>query len=290
MIKKKFRIYLFLFIPFLLNSCSIAGSWVYERIDSYLADYFIEFADFNQIQKQEINKTSKEFHDWFSESELPKIKGLLLELKNIDPNNPKREISLAYEMGELIFARANGYFEEPIIQFTKGMTDKQIDQMKQHFETIRKEREEERKKEKKNYKQRISENFVSGFNRVGIKLDDSQLMLIDGKLNNYAEVREEWSNLQKIWIDEFIDLLRQKDADEYSTMMLNYLRSLENLGSSEFRDKIEGNEKLSLEIINATFMTLNEKQLKSFKRNMDIYIKSINRILSNRGINTDPIG
>jgi len=290
MIKKKFRIYLFLFIPFLLNSCSIAGSWVYERIDSYLADYFIEFADFNQIQKQEINKTSKEFHDWFSESELPKIKGLLLELKNIDPNNPKREISLAYEMGELIFARANGYFEEPIIQFTKGMTDKQIDQMKQHFETIRKEREEERKKEKKNYKQRISENFVSGFNRVGIKLDDSQLMLIDGKLNNYAEVREEWSNLQKIWIDEFIDLLRQKDADEYSTMMLNYLRSLENLGSSEFRDKIEGNERLSLEIINATFMTLNEKQLKSFKRNMDIYIKSINRILSNRGINTDPIG
>ena len=290
MIKKKFRIYLFLLIPFLLNSCSIAGSWVYERIDSYLADYFIEFADFNQIQKQEINKTSKEFHDWFSESELPKIKGLLLELKNIDPNNPKREISLAYEMGELIFARANGYFEEPIIQFTKGMTDKQIDQMKQHFETIRKEREEERKKEKKNYKQRISENFVSGFNRVGIKLDDSQLMLIDGKLNNYAEVREEWSNLQKIWIDEFIDLLRQKDADEYSTMMLNYLRSLENLGSSEFRDKIEGNEKLSLEIINATFMTLNEKQLKSFKRNMDIYIKSINRILSNRGINTDPIG
>ena len=290
MFKKKFRIYLFLLIPFLLNSCSIAGSWVYERIDSYLADYFIEFADFNQIQKQEINKTSKEFHDWFSESELPKIKGLLLELKNIDPNNPKREISLAYEMGELIFARANGYFEEPIIQFTKGITDKQIDQMKQHFETIRKEREEERKKEKKNYKQRISENFVSGFNRVGIKLDDSQLMLIDGKLNNYAEVREEWSNLQKIWIDEFIDLLRQKDADEYSTKMLNYLRSLENLGSSEFRDKIESNEKLSLEIINATFMTLNEKQLKSFKRNMDIYIISINRILSNRGINTDPIG
>ena len=290
MFKKKFRIYLFLLIPFLLNSCSIAGSWVYERIDSYLADYFIEFADFNQIQKQEINKTSKEFHDWFSESELPKLKGLLLELKNIDPNNPKREISLAYEMGELIFARANGYFEEPIIQFTKGMTDKQIDQMKQHFETIRKEREEERKKEKKIYKQRILENFVSGFNRVGIKLDDSQLMLIEGKLNRYAEVREEWSNLQKIWIDEFIDLLRQKDADEYSTMMLNYLKSLENLGSSEFRDKIEGNEKLSLEIINATFMTLNEKQLKSFKRNMDIYIKSINRILSNRGINTDLIG
>ena len=70
-------------------------------------------------------------------------------MKNIDPNNPKREISLAYEMGELIFARANEYFEEPIIQFTKGMTDKQIDQMKQHFETIRKEREEERKKEKR---------------------------------------------------------------------------------------------------------------------------------------------
>ena len=220
-----------------------------------------------------------------------KSRDYFIELKNIDPNNPKREISLAYEMGELIFARANGYFEEPIIQFTKGMTDQQIDQNETAFRNNQKRKRRRKKEEKKNYKQRILENFVSGFNRVGIKLDDSQLMLIEGKLNRYAEVREEWSNLQKIWIDEFIDLLRQKDADEYSTlMMLNYLRSLENLGSSEFRDKIESNEKLSLEIINATFMTLNEKQLKSFKRNMDIYIKSIDRILSNRGINTDPIG
>ena len=73
MIKKKFRIYLILFIPFLLNSCSIAGSWVYERIDSYLADYFIEFADFNQLQKPEIYKTSKEFKEDINLAEIMAI-------------------------------------------------------------------------------------------------------------------------------------------------------------------------------------------------------------------------
>ena len=39
---------------FLMSSCSIAGSWVYERLDNYLADYFKEFANFSQEQDEEI--------------------------------------------------------------------------------------------------------------------------------------------------------------------------------------------------------------------------------------------
>ena len=39
---------------FSMSSCSIAGSWVYERLDNYLADYFKEFANFSQEQDEEI--------------------------------------------------------------------------------------------------------------------------------------------------------------------------------------------------------------------------------------------
>ena len=58
----------------LLSACSIAGSWVYERLDSYLADYFKGFADFSKEQNQEIELISEEFLNWFSENELLKIK------------------------------------------------------------------------------------------------------------------------------------------------------------------------------------------------------------------------
>ena len=55
---------------FSMSSCSIAGSWVYERLDNYLADYFKEFASFSQEQDEEIEIISKEFINWFSENEL----------------------------------------------------------------------------------------------------------------------------------------------------------------------------------------------------------------------------
>ena len=62
---------------FSISSCSIAGSWVYERLDDYLADYFKEFADFSREQNQEIELISTEFINWFSENELIKLKGIL---------------------------------------------------------------------------------------------------------------------------------------------------------------------------------------------------------------------
>lgn len=290
MIKKKFRLCFILISPFLISSCSLAGSWVYERIDSYIADYFIEFADFDQRQIQEIEKTSKDFHDWFSNTELPEIRTLLLDLKKIDTNSPKSTISSTYRMGELIFIRANRFFEEPIIQFTKNMTDSQISQMEEHFGELRREREEEREEESRDFKQRLLENYESGFKRVGIGLNQEQLSLIDLKLNEYIEVRDEWSNLQEDWINQFINLVRQNKQDGYESKLSNYLRSIQDLGGPEFRKKVDQNERLSLEIIEVIFRSLNEKQLKSFRRNIDIYLKSINRILSNRGINTEAIG
>ena len=67
--------------------------------------------------------------------------------------------------------------------------------------------------------------------------------------------------------------------------MLAYLESLEELGNEEFRDKIEKNEMLSMEIISFVFLTSDDRQIQGFKRSLDIYLKSINRILSKRRVN-----
>ena len=285
MVEKILKISLSSLMMLLLSSCSIAGSWVYERLDSYLADYFKEFADFSKEQNQEIELISEEFLNWFSENELLKIKLIIGDLKNIDAKKPEEKVASAYTQGEEIFKRVNDFFERPIINFSKELNGDQINQIDKHFKELRKEREEERKKEKEEYKDRLLENYISGFDRIGIDLRDDQLETIKIKLEKHKEVRKEWSELQQNWINEFVQLLKRNNSYGYESRMLAYLDSLEELGSEEFRDKIEKNEMLSMEIISFVFLTSDDRQIKGFKRSLDIYLKSINRILSNRKVN-----
>tara|TARA_B100001057_G_scaffold222314_1_gene222729 strand:- start:821 stop:1678 length:858 start_codon:yes stop_codon:yes gene_type:complete len=285
MVNKLLKIFLSALIIFVLHSCSLAGSWVYERIDNYISDYFKDFASFSAEQNREIESISEDFLDWFTLNELPKIKVILEDLKKIDLGNSSNVIENTYEKGEKIVNGINDYFEKPIIDFSKGLSEEQIAQIGLHFEKLRKEREDRRSKEKKEYKERILDNYKSGFDRLGIKLNKDQLNLIETKLQNYNEIRKEWSDLQKSWIDEFLRILSTNRSDGYDERMTLYLRSLQDLGNEEFREKIEKNETLSLEILESVLLTIDEKQLRSFNRSLDVYLKSINRILANRKVN-----
>ena len=266
---------------FSMSSCSIAGSWVYERLDNYLADYFKEFANFSREQDEEIEIISTEFINWFSENELSKVKVILENLKSINLQNPDEEIVSIYRDAEGIFRRSNFYFKLPIISFTKEINEVQIDEIGSHFRELREKREKERAEN--GYS--LIDNYISGFDRVGIKLRDDQIDKIKLKLENHIEVREEWSNLQEEWIEEFIQLLKNNQSSDYETKMSAYLDSLEELGEEKFREKIDKNELLAQEIISFVFKSSDEKQIENFNRSLDIYIKSINRILSRRQVN-----
>jgi len=267
---------------FVLSSCSIAGSFVYERLDNYLASYFKEFADFTKVQNKEIDLISEEYLNWFSENELPYIKSLIEDLKRIDQNNSEISINLLFEEGEGIFNRTNDYFEKRIITFSKGLNEEQINQISLHFEELVRKREEENKKEKRDYKERILDNYISGFERIGIDLRDDQSEDIKLQLEQYLEISNEWSDLRQQWIEDFIKLLKNRESYGYESQMKKFFDSLDDLGNDEFRLKADTNEKITLEIINFVFKTADPKQMKSFDRTLDVYLKSINRILSKR--------
>ena len=272
-------------LSIVLSSCSIAGTWVYERLDNYLADYFKEYADFSKEQNNAIEKISKDYLDWFSANELPRIKLLIKELKDIKSDNPEITVLSAYEDGEKIFRRTNSYFEEPIINFSKTLDENQIIEIGKHFEEIREKREEEQREEKKNYLDEILENYVSGFDRVGIILREDQITIIRSKLQTYIPLRAEWSSLQEEWVNEFIQLLKQNNSKGYEEKMLLFLQSIQSLGDGVFENNADKNQILSIEIISYVFSSSDERQMKNFRRNMDIYLKSINRILSKRSVN-----
>ena len=272
-------------LSIVLSSCSIAGTWVYERLDNYLADYFKEYADFSKEQNNEIEKISKDYLDWFSANELPRIKLLIKELKDIKSDNPETTVFSAYEDGQKIFRRTNSYFEEPIINFSKTLDENQIIEIGKHFEEIREKREEEQREEEKNYLDEILENYVSGFDRVGIILREDQITIIRSKLQTYIPLRAEWSSLQEEWVNEFIQLLKQNNSKGYEEKMLLFLQSIQSLGDGVFENKADKNQILSIEIISYVFSSSDERQMTNFRRNMDIYLKSINRILSKRSVN-----
>ena len=272
-------------LSFVLGSCSIAGTWVYERLDNYLADYFKEFANFSKEQNKEIDRISESYLDWFSETELPEIKILLEDLKNLNYKTPEESITSAYEAGEDIFQRTNQYFEKPIIRFSKSLSNQQISEIESHFQKLSEEREERRRKDSENYLDEIYENYVSGFDRIGISLRDDQEATLKLMLNRYVPLREEWSLLQNEWVEKFIQLLYMSDAYAYETDMSLFLRSFEEIGDENFREKSDANQTLVIDIIIYVISSSDTKQIKSFQRSMDIYLNSINRILSKRSVN-----
>ena len=157
----------------------------------------------------------------------------------------------------------------------------QIDEIGSHFSELR----EKRKKERLENGYSLIDNYISGFDRVGIKLRDDQIDEINLKLESHIEVREEWSNFQEQWIEEFIQLLKNNKSSDYEAKMSAYLDSLEELGEEKFREKIDKNELLAQEIISFVFKSSNEKQIDSFNRSLEVYLKSINIILSKRQVN-----
>jgi len=281
--KKKLKIYVTISSLLILSSCTVAGSWVYERADSFLADYFKEYANFSNQQKDEIDKVSENYLDWFTRNELPVIRAVLVDLKEINNSDVDNLIKETYKNGQELFERSNKYFEKSFIKFFKTLTDLQVDEIKNHFEEIQVEREESRKEEKI-YSEEVIENYISGFRRLNIKLTKAQKDYVKENIKGLKNIRSEWSFFQEKWVEELIEILNKRNDQDFDKRITAHLKALENLGDEEFQLKRKNNEQIGIKIISGILSNASEKQIKGAKRRIDTYIASIDRILSNRSL------
>ena len=281
--KKKLKIYITISSLLILSSCSVAGSWVYERADSFLADYFKEYANFSNQQKDEIDKVTENYLNWFTRNELPVIRAVLVDLKEINNSNADNLIKETYKNGQELFERSNKYFENSFVKFSKTLTDLQVDEIKNHFEEIQVEREESRKEEKI-YSEEVIENYISGFRRLNIKLTKAQKDYVKENIKGLKNIRSEWSFFQEKWVEELIEILNKRNDQDFDKRITAHLKALENLGDEEFQLKRKNNEQIGIKIISGILSNASEKQIKGAKRRIDTYIASIDRILSNRSL------
>ena len=279
---KKFKIYLITSL-FTLGSCSIAGSWVYERADGYLAKYFKEYANFSDEQESEIDKVTASYVNWFTQNELPVIRAILVKIKGINNNNAETLINETYISGQGLFERSNEFFEKSFVKFSKTLTDRQVDEIRNHFDEIQFEREESRKKEK-SYSEEVFENFNSSFRRLNLKLTNAQKDYAKENIKELKNARSGWSFYQEKWVEELIEILKKRNDKDFEKNITSHLRSFENLGDEEFQLTRKNNEQVTIKIISGIFSSASEKQIRGMNRRIETYIASIDRILSNRSL------
>ena len=125
----------FIFVVFtvFLNSCSVFGEWWYDRLDLYLANYFFEYAEFTNDEKYYIRKTTKEYKNWNSNSELPKLKNLLLEVESLDKEDTIKDIEKIIMRGRLLFKNNYSFFIPHIVILCEELTDEQVEEISLKF-------------------------------------------------------------------------------------------------------------------------------------------------------------
>ena len=97
-------------VVFNLSACSVVGGIWYERIDQFIANQFLEYANFSNTQENYIRKATQEFKYWNIKNELPEYKKLLLRLRLLDSETRVGEIDEIYKKGDVLGNRSRNFF------------------------------------------------------------------------------------------------------------------------------------------------------------------------------------
>ena len=257
-----------------LCSCSVVGHWWYDRLDIYITNYFFEYTEFNEEQKAFIRETSKKFHEWNSTVEIPKYKSLLNEIKTLDKQTTNDDIQGIFKKGKILFKESNDFFIPYIASFCRHLTDQQVNDIDKKFKERIDERGaylEDSKKESR------SENVVSSFNSLarflGVKLEKRQREEIRKLSKNIVDKRSESIEIQRVWNEEFISILRSRKEEKFYFDIKEHLNSLIKIEEINKKE-----ENIYNDMIVTTINSLNEKQKYKFQKRIGFFITSLDKV------------
>ena len=269
----------FSFIVFtvFLNSCSVFGEWWYDRLDLYLANYFFEYAEFTNDQKYYIRKTTKEYKKWNSNSELPKLKNLLLEVESLDKEDTIKDIEKIIIRGRLLFKNNYSFFIPHIVILCEELTDEQVSQISSKFENRIKEWKSSLEKSKKEDSLQSSIEALSRLSKfLGVRLTKEQKNELKKLYPRLENSRPDSIKNQGIWNTEFISILNLRKKVGFKSEITTHLHSL-------FEDERNtGNEKVYYQMIAEVNSSLSENQRKKFKKRINFLINSLDKIIKNQ--------
>ena len=158
----------------------------------------------------------------------------------------------------------------------KTVTDRQVEEVNLFFEKrIEGWRESLKESRDLSQKESITKSVQRLGKFLGVKLDDKQLKTVKDLAKEIKEGDTSSIELQDIWNKELITILRKRDSENYNFLLSDHLNSL--LDSEQRGNR----EAVYHEIIATTIASLNEAQRKKFKKRLNVFVSSLDKIIKN---------
>ena len=264
-----------------LTSCAFTGSLIFERLDTYLADYFKNFAEFSEEQENEINNFSQNYEEWVIKNHIKGLREIIVKTKAAD----RAEYAVLLQEFDMRFRNfwkeTNLFFVIPFTNFSESITDTQIEQIESYFLKSFNERGSSDKRSKTEFIEEVQERYVKGFRRLGISLNREQKKIINSAANNTHDILSDWRFNQEIWINNLIIILHQRAEHSFAADLASHLQSQQDIGSDEYKRRIESNRDITMQSIIKIFENLTMNQRQSLNKKLDLYISIIDKVLLN---------
>lgn len=264
-----------------LASCTFTGSLIFERLDTYIADYFKNFAEFSEEQENEINKFSQNYEEWVIKNHIKGLREIIVKTKAAD----RAEYAVLLQEFDMRFRNfwkeTNLFFVIPFTNFSESITDTQIEQIESYFLKSFNERGSSDKRSKTEFIEEVQERYVKGFRRLGISLNREQKKIINSAANNTHDILSDWRFNQEIWINNLIIILHQRAEHSFAADLAAHLQSQQDIGSDEYKRRIESNRDITMQSIIKIFENLTMNQRQSLNKKLDLYISIIDKVLLN---------
>ena len=257
---------------FNLSACSVVGDLWYERMDQFIANQLLEYANFSNNQESYIRKVTKEFKYWNAKNELPQYKKLLQQFSLLGEETVVSDIDNIYQKGVILSNRNRDFFTSHFIDFSKTLTEKQIKEISIHLDELTEERIFKLKKETKNYQDTLEKTFVRFFRLMGVKLNKEQKNTIQFSSSGLEDRRYQLINNRIKWNEEFVKILASRNDESFEVQLTNHINAL-NPEDKYTRTVIN---QITAEII----ASLDEKQRARFQKRLSVFETTIDEILT----------
>ena len=259
-------------VVFNLSACSVVGGLWYERIDQFIANQFLESANFSNTQENYIRKATQEFKYWNIKNELPEYKKLLLRFRLLDSETRIGDIDEIYKKGVVLGNRSRNFFVPYLAELCKTLTNKQIEEIEIHFDGLMEERRFKLGNETKNYQAALEKSFVRFFRLLRVKLNDEQKNTVRLLSSELEDTRYQLINDRIKWNQQFVTILVLRQEKDFEQILADHINSF----SSEDKNTRTGINQITAEIL----ASLDEKQRARFQKRLGVFIASIDQILA----------
>ena len=259
-------------VVFNLFACSVVGGMWYERIDQFIANQFLESANFSTTQENYIRKATQEFKYWNIKNELPEYKKLLLRFRLLDSETRVGEIDEIYEKGGVLGNRSRNFFVPYLAELCKTLTNKQIEEIEIHFDGLMEERRFKLGNETKNYQAALEKSFIRFFRLLRVKLNDEQKNTIRLLSSELEDTRYQLINDRIKWNQQFVTILVLRQEKDFEQILTDHINSL----SSEDKNTRTVINQVTAEIL----ASLDEKQRSRFQKRLGVFVTSIDQLLA----------